>query len=114
MSQLLQAYTKIHSHLTSCGSKPVLSILDNKAPGQLKDFMKRAACITFQLVPPHAHRQNAAERAISAHLERSFYFHFEKHRSKFPSPSVVLTHQTASHHHSESPPSLGYQSETLC
>ena len=41
--ELLRAYTKIHSHLTACGLKPVLSILDNEAPGQLKNFMKKAA-----------------------------------------------------------------------
>ena len=62
--ELLRAYSKIHAHLTSCGLKPVLGTLDNEAPGRLKQFMKNSG-MDYQLVPPHVHRRNAAERAIS-------------------------------------------------
>ena len=61
--ELLRAYTKIHTYLTVRGLKPVLQRLDNEAPGQLKQFM-RTHDVQFQLVPPHNHRRNAAEKAI--------------------------------------------------
>jgi hypothetical protein len=110
--ELLRAYTKIHSHLTSCGLKPVLSILDNKAPGQLKNFMKKSGT-TFQLVPPHVHRWNAAERAISTWKDH-FISILSSTDLNFPLRLwCQATHRT-SHHHLESPPSLAHQSETLC
>ena len=62
--ELLRAYTKIHHDLTTRGLKPVLQILDNEAPGKLKRYMQNNN-VTYQLVPPHIHRRNAAERAIS-------------------------------------------------
>ena len=61
--ELLRAYTKLHTFLTDRGLKPVLQRLDNEAPGNLKQFMHDNQ-INFQLVPPHLHRRNAAERAI--------------------------------------------------
>ena len=62
-SELLRAYKKLHIFLTDRGLKPVLQRLDNEAPGNLKKFMHDKQ-INFQLVPPHLHRRNAAERAI--------------------------------------------------
>ena len=38
-------------------------MLDNECPAGLKDYMHREV-ITFQLVPPHLHQTNSAERAI--------------------------------------------------
>jgi hypothetical protein len=38
-------------------------ILDNEASAQLKQALAKYA-LTYQLVPPHLHRRNAAERAI--------------------------------------------------
>ena len=61
--ELVRAYTHIHSYLTSRGLKPSLQRLDNEAPGLLKKFMHNNQ-VKFQLVPPHLHRRNAAERAI--------------------------------------------------
>jgi hypothetical protein len=63
-NELLRAYTKIHDELSSRGLKPVLQILDNECPSKLKRFMK-VNDVTYQLVPPHLHRRNAAERVIS-------------------------------------------------
>jgi hypothetical protein len=63
-NELLQAYTKLHALLVAHGLKPFLNILDNEAPGKLKQFM-RANQVAFQLVPPHIHCRNAAERIIS-------------------------------------------------
>ena len=66
----LAAYKRIHTLLTSRGLKPQLQRLDNEASTQLKNFLSDNQ-IDFQLVPPHAHRRNAAERAI-----RVFKNHF--------------------------------------
>jgi hypothetical protein len=63
-NELLRAYTNLHALLVACGLKPVLHILDNEVPGKLKHFM-RSKQVSFQLVPPHIHCHNAAERAIS-------------------------------------------------
>jgi hypothetical protein len=62
-SELLRAYSKLHDYLTARGLKPVLQHLDNEAPGRLQSYM-RAKSVTFQLVLPHNHRRNAAEKAI--------------------------------------------------
>ena len=61
--ELVRAYTHLHSYLTSRVLKPSLQRLDNEAPGLLKKFMHDNQ-VKFQLVPPHLHRRNAAERAI--------------------------------------------------
>ena len=41
-------------------------MLDNECPGGLKIFL-RDSSIMFQLVPPHLHHTNAAERAIQTY-----------------------------------------------
>ena len=45
-------------------------ILDNEASADLKKGLKKYG-LAYQLVPPHIHRRNAAERAI-----RTFKNHF--------------------------------------
>jgi hypothetical protein len=52
------------------GFKPKIQTLDNEAPAALK-FPPNANDVEYQLVPPHCHRLNAAERAI-----RTFKEHF--------------------------------------
>jgi hypothetical protein len=49
--------------LTNRGFKPCTHWLDNEASDALKQFNKQEQ-VTFQLVPPHMHRRNAAKRAI--------------------------------------------------
>lgn len=66
--ELVRAYTKLHTLLTARGLKPLLQKLDNEAPKGLKKFMT-AQNVDFQLVPPHVHRRNAAERAIGTFKE---------------------------------------------
>ena len=66
----LAAYKRIHELLTSRGLRPQLQRLDNEASTQLKQFLSDHQ-VDFQLVPPHAHRRNSAERAI-----RVFKNHF--------------------------------------
>jgi hypothetical protein len=69
-SEWVKAYDSIHQELTVKGFKPKLQTLDNEASAALKNFFT-ANDIAYQLVPPHCHRRNAAERAI-----RTFKKHF--------------------------------------
>jgi hypothetical protein len=62
-AEAIRAYSKIYNELTSKGLKPKFQTMDNKASTVLKHFL-HSKDIQFQLVPPHVHRQNAAERAI--------------------------------------------------
>ena len=57
------AILNITDILQAHGTKPNLYILDNEASLDLKQSLKKNN-ITFELVPPHVHRRNAAERAI--------------------------------------------------
>jgi hypothetical protein len=69
-SEWVKAYDTIHKELTVKGFKPELQTLDNKASTTLKNLFT-ANDVDYQLVPPHCHRRNAAERAI-----RYFKEHF--------------------------------------
>jgi hypothetical protein len=69
-SEWVKAYDSIHQELTVKGFRPKLQTLDNKASVALKTFFA-VNDISYQLVPPHCHRGNAAERAI-----RTFKEHF--------------------------------------
>jgi hypothetical protein len=69
-SAWVKAYESIDQELTINGFKPKLQTLDNEASTALKNFFT-VNDITYQLVPPHCQRRNAAERAI-----RTFKEHF--------------------------------------
>ena len=58
------AWQKLHSRLKLSGNKPLLYIMDNECSRDLQKALHEESC-SFQLVPPHVHRRNAAERAIS-------------------------------------------------
>jgi hypothetical protein len=62
-SEWANAYDTINQKLTVKGFKPKLQTLDNEASAALKIFFT-ANDVDYQLVPPHCHRRNAAERAI--------------------------------------------------
>jgi hypothetical protein len=62
-SEWVKAYDSVHQELTVKGFKPKLQTLDNEASAVLKNFFT-VSDIAYQLVPPHCHRRNAAERAI--------------------------------------------------
>jgi hypothetical protein len=76
-SEWVKAYDSIHQELTVKGFKPKLQTLDNEASTALKNFFT-ANNIAYQLVPPHCHLRNAAERAI-----RTFKEHFVAGLSSF-------------------------------
>jgi hypothetical protein len=69
-SEWVKAYNSVHQELTIKGFKPKLQTLDNEASTSLKNYFT-VNDIAYQLVPPHCHRRNAAERAI-----RTFKEHF--------------------------------------
>jgi hypothetical protein len=69
-SEWVKAYDTIHQELTVKGLKPKLQTLDNEALAPLKNFFT-VKNIAYQLVPPHCHRRNDAERDI-----RTFKEHF--------------------------------------
>jgi hypothetical protein len=69
-TEILRAFDVLHQRLRHAGRTPTLHILDNEASNLLKAHLRQAN-LSFQLVPPHIHRRNAAERAI-----RTFKNHF--------------------------------------
>jgi hypothetical protein len=70
-SEWVKAYEHIHQELTSKGFKPKLQTLDNEASAALKGFFTTHD-VEYQLVPPHCHRRNAAERVIHTFKENFF------------------------------------------
>lgn len=68
--EILAGYKRLHRLLCLAGLRPQLQRLDNECSLALKDFMREEK-VDYQLVPPHVHRRNAAERAI-----RTFKNHF--------------------------------------
>ena len=67
----LAAYNSIMARIKQRGFDVDLQILDNEASQAYKDLITNKWGAKFQLVPPHMHRRNAAERAI-----RTFKAHF--------------------------------------
>jgi hypothetical protein len=70
VSEWVKAYDSAHQDLMVKGFKPKLQNLDNEASAALKNFFT-VNDIVYQLVPPHCHLRNAAQRAI-----RTFKEHF--------------------------------------
>mmetsp|Transcript_2185 Transcript_2185/g.4700 ORF Transcript_2185/g.4700 Transcript_2185/m.4700 type:complete len:163 (+) Transcript_2185:105-593(+) len=60
---MINSFTKKINYLTSKGFKPVLNVIDNVASKAIQAHLKKYN-IKLQLVEPHTHRINAAERAI--------------------------------------------------
>jgi hypothetical protein len=67
---MLKASGCIFQDLASREFKPKLQTIDNEALAALKSYFTEND-MTYQLVPPHCHRRNTAERAI-----RTFKEHF--------------------------------------
>jgi hypothetical protein len=62
-SEALRAYEHLYQELIQHGSKPTLNIMDNEASTAIKRAIRDSGA-KYQLVEPHNHRVNAAERAI--------------------------------------------------
>ena len=61
--ELLKGYTTIHNLLSERRLAPKMHYLENECPKVLQQLMTEKK-ERFQLVPPHLHRRNSAERAI--------------------------------------------------
>jgi hypothetical protein len=61
--EMIRAYTSMHKQLVNAGLKPELQVIDNECSAAFRKYLPDEH-IALQLVPPHLHRQNAAERAI--------------------------------------------------
>ena len=57
------AWEKCHKRLTQHGHKSHLHLLNNEISSVMKHAFEKHD-VAFQLVPPHQHRHNAAERTI--------------------------------------------------
>ena len=62
-AELTASWTTLFLKLQTNGPAPELHILDNECSEELHKSFKKYQ-VTIQLVPPHVHRQNSAERAI--------------------------------------------------
>jgi hypothetical protein len=69
-AEIKRGWKTIYDRLAKRGNQPSLYIMDNEASAELKRALKECE-VDYQLVPPHLHRRNAAERAI-----RTFKNHF--------------------------------------
>jgi hypothetical protein len=61
--KIFAAYKKFHLLLTTKGFLVKLNVMDNQATKCIKQFLTKNEC-KLQLVEPHNHRVNVAERAI--------------------------------------------------
>ena len=59
--EMVAAYQKLVNRLREGGIEPNLHILDNEILGEYRDAIA-ANQMKFQLVPPHGHRRNIAEK----------------------------------------------------
>jgi hypothetical protein len=76
-SEWVKEYDSFLQELTVKGFKPKVRTLNNEASAALKNFFTEND-VAYQLLPPHCHRRNAAERAI-----RTFKEHFVAGLSSF-------------------------------
>lgn len=65
---MIDAFTSIHDELTARGHTIHLNIMDNECSKAVVKHIHKQK-IDLQLVPPHNHRVNAAERAIATFKE---------------------------------------------
>jgi hypothetical protein len=61
--EMKRAYSALHQQLLNAGLKPELQIMDNECYRSFRQCLSEQN-IYLQLLPPHLHRQNTAERAI--------------------------------------------------
>jgi hypothetical protein len=61
--EIKRGWIELHDQLAKFGNQPQMYILDNEASNDLKKTLTKYD-LDYQLVSPHLHRRNAAERAI--------------------------------------------------
>jgi hypothetical protein len=63
-ASVVAAFTEVITILKAGGYQPALNVMDNECSATVKIYIKSEK-INIQLVPPHNHRVNAAERATA-------------------------------------------------
>ena len=63
MPNICRVWKLAYEQLKAHGETPNIHILDNECSQDMKNMFKDEQ-VEYQLVPPHIHRRNAAERAI--------------------------------------------------
>jgi hypothetical protein len=63
-ASMVTAFTKVITILNAGGYQPALNVMDNECSAAIKKYIKFDN-INIQLIPPHKHCVNAAERAIA-------------------------------------------------
>jgi hypothetical protein len=71
VAEWVKAFGVVFDDMTAKCLRPNLQTMDNEASAALKNYFTERE-MNYQLVPPHCHRTNAAERAI-----RTFKEHFK-------------------------------------
>ena len=61
--EMIRAYQTLINRLRATSIAPKQHILDNECSNDFKETIK-ANNMTYQLVPPHDHQRNKAEKAI--------------------------------------------------
>jgi hypothetical protein len=67
-ASMVQAFTEVISILKFSGYHLALNVMDNECSAAVKKYISSKA-VYIQLVPPHNHQANAAERAIATFKE---------------------------------------------
>jgi hypothetical protein len=62
-AEWVRAFGFVFDEMTAKGFKPKLQTMNNEASAALKKYFTEKE-MSYQLVPPHCHRTNAAERNI--------------------------------------------------
>jgi len=65
---MVTAFTEVITTLKTRGYHPALNVMDNECSATVKKYI-RSEKISIQLIPPHNHRVNAAEQAITTFKE---------------------------------------------
>ncbi len=92
---IFKAYKTRFRELEAKGFKPKLNIMDNQATKHIKQFLTENEC-KLQLVKPHNHRVNAAERAIQTF--KGIYRSPGHNRQRLPITVVGQDHPTSAGH----------------
>jgi hypothetical protein len=93
---IFDAYKNTFDELTQKGFKPKLNVMDNQATRYIRTFLTKKEC-KLQLVEPHNHQVNAAERAIQT-FKDAFISALATTDKDFPlqlwdklTPQIILT-----------------------
>jgi hypothetical protein len=86
-SEMIHAYQHLIDHLKTAGIEPQWHVLNNECPAEFKDTIKKNS-MTFQLVPPHDHRQKKC-REGNPDLQGTLYCNTVWHGQVVPAPLVV-------------------------